>query len=154
MGWDERRCAEQSRVEMTPNSLSQFKFANMKLIAPFLHMPLPTPKLQRVRPRGCPLGTIKGHEPKTHMRLRLKPETAEMAFQCAESAGLNINAWFELMIRNAEADGTILRDRRERDLQLREMRHFTTAIGALLYCRSIEHFLEMAKELTRPHQKK
>jgi hypothetical protein len=65
------------------------------------------------------------------MRLRLRPETAEMAFQCAEDAGLNINAWFELMIKNALADGTILRHRKERDIQISEMRRFMNALVSL-----------------------
>ena len=108
-------------------------------------MPLPTPKLQRARPRGCPLGTIKGHEPKTHMRLRLTPETAEMAFQCAESAGLNINAWFELIIRNAEADGTILRDRRERDIQISELRRFMKALVLVVNSPTIFDFIRHSK---------
>jgi hypothetical protein len=74
--------------------------------------------------------------------------------QHIKASGLELGPWLDFTIADLASGGRLLDERRERDLQLRQMHHFTTAITALLYCRSIENFLEMAKELTRPHQKK
>jgi hypothetical protein len=88
------------------------------------------------------------------IRLGLESHTVEVMKRCAKSSGLELGPWLDFTIADIESGGRLLDERRARDLQLRQMHHFTTAITALLYCRSIEHFLEMAKELTRPHQKK
>ena len=112
------------------------------------------PPQTALRRPGRPHGTIKRHIPLGRLRLRLEPDIIEVMKRRADASGLDLGRWLEFTIADLESGGRLLKERRERDLSLRQMHHFTTAISAFLHCRSIENFLEMAKELTRPHQKK
>jgi hypothetical protein len=71
--------------------------------------------------------------------------------QCAKASGLELGPWLDFTIADLAAGGQLLRQRRERDLRLREMNRFANAIGALMHCQSIEGFLELAKLAARQH---
>lgn len=98
-----------------------------------------------LRGPGRPPGTVKRHTPKVRVRVSLESHTVEAMERCAKAAGLEIGPWLDFTIADLESKGRLLNERRERDLQIREMRWFATATIALLRAESIEHFLELAE---------
>ena len=97
------------------------------------------------RKAGRPLGTIRGVAPLVSVRYRLAPETAAIIDRCSAAAGMSRAAWLKFTLANLESKGQLLNERREQNAKVREMNRFINAIAALLHSRSIEGFLELAK---------
>jgi hypothetical protein len=107
-----------------------------------------------IRRPGRPHGTIKRTIPLGRLRLRLEPHIIEVMKRHADASELDLGRWLEFTIADLESGGRLLKERRERDLSLRQMQHFINATIALLRCQSVEQFLELARLVSRPHQKK
>ncbi len=105
--------------------------------------------LPKRRAPGRPLGTIRGVAPLLSVRYRLAPETIAIIDRCAADAGMSRTAWLNFTIADLESGGALLRERRERDLKLRETLRLVTAFGALFRATSVEDFIGVAEKATR-----
>jgi hypothetical protein len=112
------------------------------------------PQQTALRRPGRPQGTVKRYSPKIRIRVGLEPHTIEAINRHAKASGLEVGPWLDFTIADLESGGRLLNERREQDLKFRQMQRFTTAVAALLHCRSTEQFLEVARLATRVHQKK